>query len=206
MKEHTIPEKTVVQIALIGEGLIVAVSVLLVYWRQINLSITFSIATVSSGVLATVPLLIINFLILEKLARSQKFAVYRKFKEEIIRPLCSNLSPSSIFIVALASGFAEELFFRGVLNTELFQFMSQGLAITVSSLLFAYVHFIGLLKTYWPLVIFYFIFGAYFSYLALYTDNLLPCMLTHGVYNFIAMWYVRYVDQDNARANDRFTT
>ncbi len=42
-----------------------------------------------------------------------------------------------------------------------------------------------------------FVMGIYFGYLVLLTDSLLPAVVAHGLYDYIALLYIMRLDQDH---------
>jgi len=45
-----------------------------------------------------------------------------------------------------------------------------------------------------------FAMGIYFGYLVLLTDSLLPAVVAHGLYDYIALLYIMRLDKDHAVA------
>jgi membrane protease YdiL (CAAX protease family) len=90
-------------------------------------------------------------------------------------------------MLAILSGFGEELFFRGVFNGLLSSTVGLLPAALLSSFLFAYVHFIGQVKRFGGLLPLYTLVGLYLWLIHLYHGSLLMVMITHGVYNFVVM-------------------
>lgn len=190
---HAIPKKTVLKVALIAEGAIILLSMLWSNLRQIQLPLDFTSQNLLMGVKASGPIIAFNFGIFAVLAnRNVKYNVYRTFRDQVVMPICAKLDVPSALAISLLSGTAEELFFRGVLLLELEPICGITFACVISSAIFAYVHFIGMVRHYLPLLIFYFLFGLYFAYVSLKTGNLVPVMTSHALYNFIAILYMRY--------------
>lgn len=92
----------------------------------------------------------------------------------VLLPFAVTLGPRDVVVVALLSGFTEELFFRGVLLPEI--------GIVLSSLCFGALH--ALCTTYfvWATMI-----GAGFSALALANGSLVTPILAHATYNLGAL-------------------
>lgn len=193
----SVPRYTVLRWGLLSEGFLIAISIPFVDLGQIQ----FSLEGVLVGVLATLPLLAFNFMIFGiSTANRQSPLIFEKFKREIIRPLCGDLNPPIALTVAIASGIGEELFFRGLLTPKLAPLISIQLGVILSSAIFAYVHFIGVARQYARIVWYYFLFGLYFSILALAGWGLVPAMICHALYNLLAMLYVRYWDIPNSNS------
>ena len=98
----------------------------------------------------------------------------RRVWDGVLLPFAATLGPRDVVVVALLSGFTEELFFRGVLLPET--------GIVLSSLCFGALH--ALCATYfvWATVI-----GAGFSALALASGSLVTPILAHATYNLGAL-------------------
>jgi membrane protease YdiL (CAAX protease family) len=45
-----------------------------------------------------------------------------------------------------------------------------------------------------------FAMGIYFGYLVLLTDSLLPAVVAHGLYDYIALLYIMRLDKDHESA------
>jgi len=88
------------------------------------------------------------------------------------------LSPVQMVLIAAAAGFGEEILFRGALQPHL--------GIFITSLLFGLLHPFTL--TYAILVV---LMGAYLGWLAEHGQGLLAPIVTHAVYNFIALSLIR---------------
>lgn len=190
-----IPHKLVLKMALIGEGALVLVSLGWAWLRGFTIPCQFSADLAWAGIMATGPLLAFNFGVFAVLAnRHRRYNVYHEFKQQVIIPLCTNLTVFSAFVIALSSGIGEELFFRGILNLELSKLLTPLVGIALASFLFSYVHFIGAFKRFWQLIIFYFLFGLYFSYVVIRHGDIMPAIIAHALYNFIAMIYIRYYE------------
>ena len=103
----------------------------------------------------------------------------RRVWSELLLPFSRTLGTRDIVIIALLSGFTEELFFRGVLLPEM------GLAL--SSLCFGALHALGAVYFAWATLI-----GAGLGALALASDSLVPPIAAHATYNFGALLLLRH--------------
>ena len=86
-----------------------------------------------------------------------------------------------IILVSIMAGVSEELLFRGVIQNWLMSFTSPWVAIVLSSLLFALMHFYN--RLYFLIT---FIVSLMIAYLYLVTNSLLLVMVLHAVYDFLA--------------------
>jgi membrane protease YdiL (CAAX protease family) len=98
----------------------------------------------------------------------------RRVWNGVLLPFAASLGPRDVVMVALLSGFTEELFFRGVLLPEA--------GIVLSSLCFGALHALCATYLVWATVI-----GAGFSALALVGGSLVPPIVAHATYNLGAL-------------------
>ncbi len=103
--------------------------------------------------------------------------------------LPSILIPASIVMV-LASGFAEEFIFRGILLTRTVKVLGGAAGLVFVSLLFAAMH-IGFVRDALTSfdILFVFVVGMYFGYVVMKTESLLGVVLAHGFAN-VALYLV----------------
>ena len=180
------------KLALISEGFLLLLSAGWIHLRELHLPLFLSETHLVLGIAATVPILIFNLGIFEILATKKRSPRYLEFKQEIIIPLCKNLDVSAAAFVSLSAGVAEEILFRGVLNTELASLTTPLIGFTASSALFAVIHFGTQAPKYWSIVLLYFCIGLYFTYLVEESGSLVPAIVAHAFYNFVTMLYIRY--------------
>ena len=199
-EQHDIKRLFVVKVAIASEAFLLVLALVWARLREIPIAPVVSGEMIAIGLLATIPLLAFNFIIFAGLAASDEpDNIYRRFKVEIIRPLCANLDVPSAMIVGITSGIGEEFFFRAVLNHELAGWFTPVIGLTLGSFVFAYVHFIGMAHEFRKILMYYFAFGLYFSILVYHFQNVTPAVIAHALYNFFAILYVRYYDIPRAR-------
>ena len=185
--------QTIIAAAVITEGLLVAVAWGLARLCAIPLPMDFTAQSVFVGAAAAIPVLALNHS-LWRASLGRPNSVYARFSREIIVPLCRQLSPVLALCVALMSGFAEELLFRGTLNTLFERHVGLFAAAVGTSVLFAYVHFVGNTKRFGRMIPLYVAVGLYLWGVQAWTGSLGAAMVTHGTYNFFAILLIRYVD------------
>jgi membrane protease YdiL (CAAX protease family) len=139
------------------------------------------------GVLATLPLLAL-FLAMERVP----FDIFRdlsRLVDEKIIPLFSESTVVQLALLAFAAGVGEELLFRGLIQDGLA--MTIGVpngfiaGLVVSSVIFGLCH--SITPSYFVLAT---IMGAYLGLLFWWTDNLLAPIVTHALYDFVAIVYM----------------
>lgn len=115
-------------------------------------------------------LLVVGWRLLRQLLRSMREL------EDVMRPWCLSLDSSEIFGMALLSGFAEELFFRGALQYSFGWFWA--------TLIFAALH-TGPGRVFRVWTIFAFLAGLLFAALAHYRGSIFSPFLAHFLVNWI---------------------
>jgi membrane protease YdiL (CAAX protease family) len=183
--------RAILTAAIVTEGMLVVLSLGIGAVCAVPLTLNFSWRAVSLGVCMALPLLFLNH-ILWRRSLARPTSVYARFSREVIVPLCQEVTVSMALVIAILSGFAEELLFRGALNTVLEQRAGVLVAALVTSALFAAVHFIGLFKRFGGMIPLYTAVGLYLWLLHYELNSLTAVMVTHGVYNFVAIVLIRY--------------
>jgi uncharacterized protein len=135
------------------------------------------------GMVATVPLLL-GLAWLQGAGRGRLRALLDLVVEQI-GPYLARLSAMDLALLAVVAGSSEEVLFRGVLQIGLTPWFSAAGALMVSSVLFGLVHFAS--RTYAVLAG---AMGLYLGGLFLAQQNLLAPIVTHAVYDFMALLLV----------------
>jgi membrane protease YdiL (CAAX protease family) len=115
----------------------------------------------------------------------------KEFCEEEIVPLFGESNWSELALVSLSAGVGEEMLFRGVIQATLTSWLGVGVGLTLSSILFGVMHPIS-----WLYIIIAALLGIYLGGLWLYNGNLLTVMVTHALYDFVALGYLIRVRAD----------
>lgn len=172
--------------ALISEGLLVILSVVLCAVGNIEVSWNASMHFAALGALLATPPLLLNE-VLWRVSQRHPTSVYSRFSREIILPLCRQISLPTAVAVAILSGACEELFFRGALNAVARTYLGPLGACVSTSVLFAAIHFVGNFRRFGGMIPLYTIMGSYMWAVASLTDSLFCAAVLHGVYNFLAI-------------------
>lgn len=147
------------------------------------------------GVLATLPLLVV-FFALEYLPLDM-FRDLVRLVEEKIAPLFSESTIAQLAMLSIAAGVGEELLFRGLIQDGLASSIGgqNGLVVglIVASLIFGACH--SLTQSYFLLATG---IGVYLGLLFWLTDNLLAPIVTHALYDFVAISYLVRKGPDRA--------
>jgi membrane protease YdiL (CAAX protease family) len=137
------------------------------------------------GLLATVPMLVLFFLLLRwpvgPLLR------IKRFSEEVLRPLLAPCSVLDLLGISVLAGLGEEMLFRGVLQGAFAAWLkSPWTALVLASVLFGLLHAVTL--TYALLAT---LMGVYLGWLWYFcTDNLLAPVIAHTLYDFLALLFL----------------
>ncbi|MGO8926145.1 MAG: lysostaphin resistance A-like protein [Limisphaerales bacterium] len=112
------------------------------------------------------------------------FSRHRQLMESLLRPLFGNWSVLQLFAISLCAGISEEAFFRGAIQGSLADRVGLGFALVLASVVFGAAHLLT-----WTYAIIAAFIGAYLGLLWIWTGNLLAPMITHAVYDFVALVY-----------------
>jgi membrane protease YdiL (CAAX protease family) len=100
-------------------------------------------------------------------------------------PILARRSPAELALLAALAGVGEELLFRGLLQAGLMRVMPSYLALVCASALFGLAHFAT--STY---AIVAGLMGLYLGGIFLLQGNLLAPIVTHALYDFVALLLV----------------
>jgi membrane protease YdiL (CAAX protease family) len=102
--------------------------------------------------------------------------------EETVAPLFAGCPPLALALVSLAAGVGEEALFRGVIQTALGEAVHPAVGLLGASLLFGLTHLVT--PTYALLAG---VLGLYLGAITMATGNLLPAIVAHALYDFVAL-------------------
>jgi membrane protease YdiL (CAAX protease family) len=136
--------------------------------------------TVLGGLLATAPLLLALAWMLTSTAAPVRGLV--DLVTEQIGPLVSGCTMLELGCLAAVAGISEEVLFRGVVQPGLSAWVPETGALVIASLLFGLVHAAS--RVY---ALFAAVMGLYLGGLFLLQDSLVPPILAHGLYDFVAL-------------------
>lgn len=185
---------SILLIAIVSEVFLIILAYLLAWFFTLPTEWHLSARTLLVGAIAATPLLLGNHLLWRWTERNPT-SVYARFSKEIVVPLCKRVSPSHALLIGIFSGIGEEVLFRGALNQLAIQWGGLTLALIVTSILFAWIHFIGNMKRYGGMLPLYTVVGAALWGVWYATDSLAAAATTHAVYNFSAIMWIRRVSE-----------
>lgn len=111
---------------------------------------------------------------------------------EEFRKILGRMDPFQVLVLAIASGVAEEVFFRGFLQQALSDLWlgNDWLGLVVASLIFGLIHVGPDRKKFLPWTIMAVVLGFAFGLLYLYTGNILAPMVAHFTINFFNLLHI----------------
>ncbi len=188
--------------AAVFEGSLVAISIVLGWALGIRPlgTFRFNLLDAALGVVATVPLLAVFVFCLR--SRLKPFRHITIILEERLIPLFRECSLIQLGILAALAGVGEEMLFRGVLQASIAETVGGQfgvwLGLLAAAVLFGLLHLIT--PTY---AIFAGLVGLYLGGLWLFAGNLLAPIISHAVYDFVALWYLVRAKRDGTDAAER---
>jgi len=138
------------------------------------------------GLIAALPLLV-GLVILDRIP--WVLSEFKRKVSSVVLPMFEGLSFVEIAAISVAAGFGEEVLFRGLVQGGLAAWFDvpQGwvLALVMASVVFGVCHWLNLTYAVLAAAV-----GIYLGGLFLLVDNLVAPMVTHGLYDFIAIIYL----------------
>jgi CAAX protease family protein len=133
------------------------------------------------GVLATLPMLVL-FLVCLRWPVGPLRRI-RSLTAEVLRPLLAPCTLLDLFGISVLAGLGEEMLFRGVLQAAIRDWAGNPwVALALASVLFGLGH--AITPAY---VVFATLMGGYLGWLWQMSDNLLLVVITHALYDFVAL-------------------
>jgi hypothetical protein len=102
--------------------------------------------------------------------------------EEHLTPYVAGASTGGIVLLSLMAGFGEEVLFRGVIQAGLIDRLPAWLAVGIAALLFGVAHWLTM-----SYAVFATLIGVYLGIVFLVTENLLAPIVTHALYDVVAL-------------------
>lgn len=154
----------------------------------------FEAGAVLWGVAAS--LVMLAGLALAMRSRWPPFARLRELLDEVVKRLFANCTVVDLALISTLAGLGEEAFFRGFLQTALTGWLDPWAAVAVASAIFGVAHFVSLTYAVMAALI-----GVLFGWQLMVSDNLLLPIVTHGVYDFLALSYLVFVRRPHRAAS-----
>jgi membrane protease YdiL (CAAX protease family) len=137
---------------------------------------------VALGGVATLPLLVGMALVAG--SSWEPFERLSREIEETVAPLFLGCSPLVLALVSLAAGVGEEALFRGVIQAALGSATHPAVGLLGASVLFGLTHLVT--RTYALLAG---VLGLYLGAITMISGNLVPAIVAHALYDFVALLY-----------------
>ncbi len=156
--------------------------------------LSFGFRDIAAGVLATLPLIaLLKWLLVTDW---RPLANFRAAQLEFFGSLGIPFTPGRSLVLALIAGIAEELLFRGVLQTVAERTFPVFAAILLTNAIFGALHARTLFYAILAMMI-----GCWLGLLFHWTGSLMAPIIAHALYDFIAFrWTQKALDQRNAAA------
>ena len=154
---------------------------------------------VAFGLFATIPMLL--SIVLTMMVPWRPLVELRELVQTKLAPFFRGMPSWALLLVAMGAGFGEEWLFRGfgiqgivwLLPDTWSPEVVEWTAILIVALVFGAMHALTPMYFFMPLAI-----GIYLGYLVLLTDSLLPAVVAHGLYDYIALLYIMRLDKNLA--------
>jgi membrane protease YdiL (CAAX protease family) len=143
------------------------------------------VARIGAGLVATLPLLVMFWWLVR--ARWAAALRLRQHVERLIDDLFPRASLVQLAVVSAVAGLSEELLFRGVVQPLAARWSTPVVGLVVASIVFGMFHAVSLL--YFALAT---LVGAYFGWLMVAVGSLVPPIVAHGLYDFLALAYLTH--------------
>lgn len=197
----SITRKEILLNTLLVEGGLAVLAVILAWLFGPDLwaNFAFTWEAILWGCLGAIPPLVI-ILLIDRYPIGP-FRHVADISDRFLRPLLRSTRWPDYFLLATLAGFCEELFFRGWMQPGLAQWMPLWASVLIGGVVFGLCHLIT--AAYFIIAC---IISFYLAALLIWTDNLFVPMLTHGVYDLIAifavMWSVKEQGPVSARSSN----
>lgn len=135
------------------------------------------------GLLVTVPLVLVLVWVLRSSVPAVRDLV--KLVNQQVGPLVARCTLLELGCLAAVAGISEEILFRGVLQPALGRWLPESGALVIASLVFGLVHAAS--RVY---ALFAALMGLYLGAVFLLRNSLIPPILAHSLYDFVALGVV----------------
>ena len=154
---------------------------------------------VAFGLFATIPMLL--SIVLTAMVPWRPLVELRELVQTKLAPFFRGMPSWALLLIAMGAGFGEEWLFRGfgiqgivwLLPDTWSPEVVKWTAILIVALVFGAMHALTPMYFFMTLAI-----GIYLGYLVLLTDSLLPAVVAHGLYDYIALLYIMRLDKNLA--------
>ena len=173
--------RSIVALALATEGALVLSAWGLARLLKVDVAWGYPERDVFIGAIAALILALVNHTVLLRLPSSWIVNGVRAVYHELLLPVFGKLDATSIVVVGVAAGIGEEWLFRGVLQPAV--------GWIAASVAFGLAHVGGRLMV--PFGVWASAMGAALGSLAILTDGITAPVVAHGLYDMLALAYIR---------------
>lgn len=138
---------SIVSLAVMSEAALLILAYLISWGTSSHFEWGASVVAFGSGIACALPLLGANHLLFIW-TRAHPETVYARFSRQVVLPLCRAVTVRQAAVIAILSGICEEALFRGALNVAIASYAGSLCAMLITSVTFAYVHFIGHMRAF----------------------------------------------------------
>ena len=194
---QTISRREILLNTLFVEGGLALLAIILawIFGPDLWANITLNWEAVLWGCLGAVPPLVI-ILLIDRYPIGP-FKHVADISDRFLPTLLRSCRWPDFFLLATLAGFCEELFFRGWMQPCLAQWLPLWASVLIGGFIFGLCHLIT--PAYFIIA---WIISLYLAALLIWTDNLLVPMLTHGVYDLIAIFAVMWSVNEPSTVSD----
>lgn len=143
-------------------------------------TLAWDLSDAAWGVAATVPMLLVLWWMLHTTWKPARQIT--GFLDEAARPILGKWTWTELAVISLIAGVSEELLFRAVAQGGLSALLGPVWGLAIASALFGAFHLVT--RAY---AVFAAVMGAYLGLLWIATGNLLTPVITHALYDFVAL-------------------
>ena len=179
--------KSLKKIVLIGLTLELGLAITYCLWSIYQTSIypiSITIDTTIIGIGVAIPIIALNLLLFfSPLRELPILKASNKFTNTVVKPFVNILNLPAALVISIAAGIGEELFFRGMLLSEI--------GLILSSILFSILHFGGTVKEFRFMAFLYFLIGLYFGWILIIYKSLWVLCTAHTVYDLTVIIFMK---------------
>jgi uncharacterized protein len=187
--QHSYSRSLVLNCVVWGEALLLLFATIWIHLAHIDLVPSLTLKDPGplflGAILGALMSLSSMFLAKQAVKYKDRFKFLASFDEMVssmLQPLFKDVTPIDIGLIALSSGFCEEIFFRGVLQTQF--------GLVIAAIIFGLVHFAG------PKYMFYMFWamgaGLFLGALFQFSQILWIPIVAHIVNNLVSITMIRY--------------
>lgn len=173
-------------LATVFQGGLCLLGLALAYWQGVELAWDWNPPSIARGVLLVIPMAILLWWMVKA-----DWSPLKELRDTLVHrfgPILRQCTLVDLAYVSLLAGVSEEVLFRGAIQNLL---LAWGLlaAIVGTNLLFGLCHAAS--RVYF---VYAFLAGCYLTWVAgVPEQNLSPAVVTHGVYDFLALIVIRHL-------------